>query len=253
MRGAFDKTCDWWYGPESVAGTPNTMYAPNVPCRVVFQEQIFQQEFPFSMSIAWLTNDEVIPNIPVTISPRIGYTYDNWFQADRVAIPSGTEPGWYVSRRELVSPFGRASYWRVLLLPLDSMTNPPWPPPSPIPPLPPLPPSPGLTCADAGELLYEDGVIEFDVPGPVSWFYVEFDEGDVFHVTGEVTAGSPPLVVMSFQGGTCSSPVGAGGISLPGCNNMGSPWWPRIWINVGVSGTWEGVRIKLTYGPGGCP
>lgn len=143
MRGSFNKTCDLWYGPLSVAGPPGALWAANVPCRLVPQLRIFQYEFPFTLAGHWVTLDAFEPNIPTTVSPGEWITADQWQQADRVSIPSGAPKGYFVCRKERIVPRVGAAYWRVMVIPLAALAIPPWLPPSPYPPVPPPP----LVCA----------------------------------------------------------------------------------------------------------
>lgn len=148
MRGAFNKTFDASYGMRSVVGPPGVQYASDVPCRLVPQMEISQGQDPFNLSHFWITLDAFELNVPLTSSPYSGAIFTDYFAADRVRVPAGVGPTYYVCREERVSPFGETPYWRYLIILLADTDTPPWLPPT-SPPVPP-PPAPAGTCSAAG-------------------------------------------------------------------------------------------------------
>jgi len=246
MRGAFNKTSDWYFGPQSPWGAPDVMYATEIPCRYVPQNEIFQEEFPFSTSYAWITVDLVTPNLPITICPLIGYTFDNWFQADRVAIPSGVAPEWYVARREYVAPYGRAGYWRALLLPLSSLQSPPWPPPSPLPPLPPPPPVPGATCATAGVLAVPVDMTYTSASASYEWWKWEIPESGIYRflATTDTAGGGWDMYTGSCDDLTL---LDSGGYGMCSQHTLIVP--KTVYLRLAKP---SGATLHVTFGEGFC-
>lgn len=150
MRGAFNRLCDVYYGPRSPFGPPNTLSQASVPCRLVPQLKIFQDQFPFSLSQFWLTHNAPAFNGPDTISPWAPAAFDDYGTADQVLISGVALPKMVVCRQEFINPVVRPSYWRCLLISSADLVTPPWLPPSPLPPPPPPVPVctvPGASCA----------------------------------------------------------------------------------------------------------
>lgn len=152
MRGAFIHTYDAYYGPLSTQGAPNTQYVFAQPCRKVSQLKIFQDQFPFTLSTAWMTHDAPSLNGPDVTAPWVPATFSDYLTADQVVISSDPLKRYVYCRSEFVNPVVRPSYWRGLLIDVASLVDPPWLPPVPPPP-PPPPPSlcvvPGFDCASA--------------------------------------------------------------------------------------------------------
>jgi len=169
VRGQFNKTCAFVYGPRSPFGVPGTVRLSPVPCRKVEQVEITQMQPPYDLSMYWATFDLVVPNVPITYTPFIGITYEDWCQADVIVFLDDTEVGFLAVRAEQIVPDEGGAYWRTLLVPLAALEVPPWPPLAPLPPLPPSPPpppsppTPGVECASPGEL-----VLDADYEGPYS-------------------------------------------------------------------------------------
>lgn len=152
MRGPFTYNTDWYYGPHSTVGTPNTLYALAVPSRVVKQTEIFQLDWPYVISQAWITLDNHEPNLPEFHSPSLWYLGADWLEADRVALEPFGSPDWFVMRKELVTPPTDPNYWRVLIGKVEDVETPPWPPPSSYPapvPAPAICAPPGIVCVFA--------------------------------------------------------------------------------------------------------
>jgi hypothetical protein len=195
MRGAFNNTCDLFYGPHSPYGPPGVQYLSGVPCRFVPQLEILQGDFPLTLTVAWLTTESVEPNIPQYGSVALGEWHADIETADVVAVPSGSTDLYYAIRRETVTPFGQPSYTRVMLLPADSVNPghwlPPSPPPPPPPPPPPAPPLPGTSCATATALV--DGQVTlFTIPatGVAGWVTFDYSaSGICFYSTCGVRGG----------------------------------------------------------------
>lgn len=142
MRGGFDKECAFIFGPRSPFGVPGTVRLSPVPCRKVEQVEISQMQFPYTLANHWVTFDLLVPNVPLTYTPFIGITYEDWCQADVVVFLDDVDVGYLALRAEEIVPDEGGPYWRALLVPLAALEVPPWPPLAPLPPLPPLPPPP---------------------------------------------------------------------------------------------------------------
>ncbi|OWY61921.1 hypothetical protein B7486_61205, partial [cyanobacterium TDX16] len=144
MRGAFNKVCNLFYGPESPYGTPGVQYAASLPCRFVPQPLIEQDDFPLVLTDQWLTIGAVAPNTPKYESLSLGQWQARIYTADLVSVVGVTLGPWFAIRREVMSGPAQAPYWRVALLLQANVQYPDWLPPSPPPP-----PPPGPACASA--------------------------------------------------------------------------------------------------------
>lgn len=125
MRGSFDKTFTARHGSRSVTGPHGVVYAVDVPCRVVNQDQIFQGQFDLSLCTRWVTVDALLLVGPNVLSPYLGAVFYDQMSADEVAFSDAPTVWYSVVRRELVDPFDRPAYWRHLLVPLSSVEYPP--------------------------------------------------------------------------------------------------------------------------------
>lgn len=155
MRAQFNTFCDVFYGPSSPFGPPNALYLAAVPCRLVPQLRVFQDQFPFDLTGFWLTHNAPSFNGPATSSPWVPATFDDYNTADRLDVSGFTGGRLIVCRQEFINPFGRPSYWRNLCLPVSKLVVPPWLPPQPLPPPPPPPAGcalPGTNCVTAGAM-----------------------------------------------------------------------------------------------------
>jgi len=175
MRGEFNNTLRVRYGPSSPFGAANFVWITDVPCRFVLQREIDQRQFPFTLSGAWVTLDLIQLHGPTSTSPYLGGVLTNYKAADQVEVSDHAGVWWVVMREERVHPFGRPNYWRYLLMPQDSMINPPWPPPVPPPPPPPPPdpppPPPGVTC-ELAETITLDELVEGTTSEEGTWYVI---------------------------------------------------------------------------------
>jgi hypothetical protein len=207
MRGAFNGTADYYYGPSSPFGPPGVQYAAAVPCRLVLQTEIDQGDFPLRLAHAWMTADAALPHTPDYKSFALGDWYAQIATADQVAIPTGTPPAYYAIRLEDVVPFSGSPYSRVMLIPISAVTVanwlPPSPPPPPPPPPPPAPPVPGSSCG-AATALVDGEVTLFTIPG-FGGGWVTFDysaSGECFYSTCGVRGS---VVYELWLGPDCSA------------------------------------------------
>lgn len=199
MRGSWDNTFDAYYGPESTAGMPNSLYRTAVPCRVVFQDDISQGEYPINSSIAWVTFPLPQLNTAVIVGTDDAHVLTNYRAADRLAIPSATATAWVAARPEYVVPTVGGPYCRVMLVAI------PFPQP-PVPP--PPPPPPGASCSTA--LPFVVGVPQMATlppsSSPVWWGPVSVVGGSTYYLSSNVmiAGGGPPACV---EGSSCAGTV----------------------------------------------
>jgi hypothetical protein len=184
-----------------VVGIPWSIVEENVPCRIVPQNHIFQDEFPFYLSIDWITLDRFPLALPVESTNEIGIVYKDYLAAHMVRTQEEPIRSYVVCRREEILEVDTDPYWRYLLIPLLSFADPTWPPRSPLPPAPPpaqyppVPPPPppgggggaGSSCSTAVVVPYDEQ-FDFSVSGPVGTerWYVCDALGGYSHVTTNV-------------------------------------------------------------------
>lgn len=115
MRAPFDTTCDITSGPD---WTPaNTMYAVNVPCRLVLDDQIVQHFKYIDRQTHYMTLDQLLPTGRTIVHGPPNWTIDAGF-GDRVSIPSGTAPAWGILWIETITPTTGTPYHRCHLVAL---------------------------------------------------------------------------------------------------------------------------------------
>lgn len=212
MRGAFNRTLTVRYGTRSVVGPPLAVYGSDIPCRLVEQREVVQEQFPFDLTQSWVTLDSVDLHGPVTSSPWLGAVFTDILAADQVSFDGEPDVWFCVLRHEQVDPFFRDLYDRWLLLPLTSVVIPVWPPPVSPPPVPPpptpVPVAPGDTC-DTGSRL--DGYGPWSVSNNfgelVGYYYLDLPTPGpwrLFSPSGG-TAGWRVRVRVFSPGGDCCS------------------------------------------------
>lgn len=119
MRAPFNREIDFYYGPTSPYGPPNTLYRSAVRARVVLQTRIFWGDFPFSLSDgAWVTFPPPLPHSVVFGFVSAGVISLDFDSFDRVALVSGGIPTHYVCWPQTVNPQVGAQYCRAYLAPL---------------------------------------------------------------------------------------------------------------------------------------
>lgn len=197
MRGAFNRLCDLFYGPESPFGPPNTQYAASLPCRFVPQPLIDQDDFPLALADAWMTIEAVPPNTPKILSSSLGEWHARIYTADQVAISGVAGGPWYAIRLEEMTGPDQAPYYRVMLLPVSRVVYPDW-----LPPGPPPPPTPGATCATAATLALNVPVVQAIAPGATHWWQIPV-AGGLAH-RARITATTDPTLSTFVQTGTCA-------------------------------------------------
>lgn len=245
VRGAFVHLADIAYGPQSVSGPPGVTYLSGVPCRYVFQNEIDQEQFPFTLSTAWLTLDAVEPNGPWVLTPARGFTWENYWASDRVTVNATGTVSWVVCRVEFVEPFGRDPYWRCLLIDSALLESPPWPPPDILPPPvpPPLPPPPppsppvGGSCDDAPIIDLGDVYIS---PGDFTgsgWVKVACPAGTYYlHVSAYTASGFNTGRV--YRGDECAHADIQGSFSsAPSCSSYTTVADGYLFIELFTTGT----------------
>jgi len=110
-RANWNETCD-------ICLPDGTPYRVAVPCRVVPQTRIFPDQFPNSMSHAWMTHP--LPGLPAVSLAFLGggkLEFD-YTLCHLVAVPSGVPPQWYAINPEYVDNGSDPPYYRCRLLPL---------------------------------------------------------------------------------------------------------------------------------------
>lgn len=182
MRGAFNVTMEVRYGPRSTAGPPGVTYAVGIPCRRVAQTRLFQGQFDFSLSSAWVTQDTVVLNPPSVSSPWLGAMFTDQMAADEVAFSDFPTFWFTVCRHEEMNPPRGADYYRDLIIPVTSIAVPPWLPPTPLPG-PPVPGgltyiAPGYSCASPTILcIYGDYLLSTNVDGTNGYYAFVYSPG----------------------------------------------------------------------------
>jgi hypothetical protein len=245
-RGAYDSTCDIFYGSNSPYGPPGVQYAAGVPCRLVPQDQILQIQFPFNLTGAWLTIDAVTPNGLQSISPWLGAVFDDYYGADVVIVSADAGVQYVVCRQEYVQPFGSPGYYRHLLLRLSDVVIPPWLPQSPLPPAPtPVPaPQPGFSCSTAGVLGAWSAGVSLDLSGADTWWQLRGPAGytGVVYVVG----GDPTMFTEAYQF-DCSSLSPINSMTGPGSMAVTYDTAGSVYVKV-VSGG-SPARYGIMSGP----
>lgn len=177
MRGSFNRKFKVKYGPSSVAGPSGTVYANDVMCRKVPQNQVDQYEFPFNLTHYWITVESRRLNGPTYVVPFVGGVRTSYLACDQVEFNDQLGQWWVVCREEKLKPYGEPQYWRYLIFSADLMNVVDWQPPSPpLPPPPPPPPpsvAPGPSCAEPG-VLEALGEYTLTAPGGSSVGYYRY-------------------------------------------------------------------------------
>lgn len=233
MRGAFNTTCNVFYGPESPYGPPNVQYAATVPCRLVPQTEIDQDDFPLSLTEAWLTVEALAPNTPKYQSSSLGEWHARIYTSDVLSVLSWPLNNWYAIRREYMFGPDQMPYWRVALLSTLKVRYPDWLPPSPPPP-----PGPATTCAAATV-----APLPISYTGPISsgapwWFTFNALAGVVYHVTVTVPPVSGGITNVYRGGCGVLNPVAGPMIdsgTLPFSTLLNEQLWVQIQTAVSVT------------------
>jgi hypothetical protein len=208
------------HGPRSLTGPPWDLIAEDVPCRLVPQYHIYQDQFPFDLSTQWMTIDEYAPTGPMIWTNAIGIVYTDYLAADMVIQQDPSFRRYMVCRREELLGVEVGPYWRYLLIPLLWFSDPQWLPRSPLPPAPPpaeYPPVPppgtspppaagGSTCSTAIAVTYgqEFGVLLSGTVGEVQWRYCDVPPG-ASRILSNAAAVSGSLAVELSPSASCGS------------------------------------------------
>jgi len=112
-RAAFNTTCDLFQGPGAAA--PG-QFIGTFDCRLVLADAIFLVGADAPLRVAWMTIEAAIP----TGSFSAPILSADSALADRVAIPSGTAPQWWVLFTESVLWQTQPIYWRANLVELPA-------------------------------------------------------------------------------------------------------------------------------------
>lgn len=107
-RAPFDTTCDLIYGPSGLV--PDTVYASDVPCHFVAEDYQIPQLYRLDERVAYITS-ESLPNQALVSGSSSNPSY-NFDYADRIAIPSGSDPLYLVLFNEVVDYDGQPIYTR---------------------------------------------------------------------------------------------------------------------------------------------
>jgi hypothetical protein len=118
-RAAFDNTCDLWTGP--LGTPPNSLYAVGVPCRLVPYTTFPSTQIPINDRVAYLTIGSPGPNQATTSNLGVdGIVLTTYDSSDRVSVPSGAAPSYYVLWVEELAYLDEAPYFRAHLAPLPT-------------------------------------------------------------------------------------------------------------------------------------
>lgn len=202
MRGGFNKTCTFRYGSESLAGPPGGVAAADVPCRVVTQEQVFQYDFPYYYTGAWLTQDTYGVNEPNWGGVRAGVNWVNWNAADTVELSDAPGVRFVCVRGEEIDTYSGDFYVRYLLMPVSRLGPPYWIPLSLLPPAPPpvVPLTPTSSCVGAPDMPFGSICQGTQTSGAGAWYTctsVPLGPYSVEFVTG------PPGASANVYNGSC--------------------------------------------------
>lgn len=112
-RGSFNSTCDLYNGP--LAAVPGA-FVGSCACRLVIQDAVFLVGADAPLRVAYLTLEDFIP-VGSWLSPAVAMSSG---LADRVAVPSGDPPNWWVLYTEAVLWGTQPIYWRANLVELPA-------------------------------------------------------------------------------------------------------------------------------------
>ncbi len=245
MRAKFDQLVTLFRGPRSLTGEPWGIIAEDVPCRLVPQYHIYQDQFPLDLSTHWMTLDSHAPVGPMVWTNEIGITYTDYLSADMVMRQASSGHRHMVCRREELLGVEGGPYSRYLLIPLLWFSDPQWLPRSPLPPAPPpaeYPPVPppstspppaagGSTCGAALTVTYgqEFGVLMSGTVGEVQWRVCEAPSG-TSRVLSNSAAVAGSLRVEWSASASCGSQSWTAVTAA--CQLMSVPASYRVYIRV---------------------
>lgn len=250
MRGAFNDTFKAFYGPASPYGPPGVQFATDVPCRRVLQTEVFQLDFPGTLSSSWATYDALSLHGPDVSSPETPAVLYDLNTSDQVELASQPGVRYVVYRREEVIPLGRPSYERCLLIPTTSLVVPPFLPPNP--PVPPVVPvvlsNAGTSCSTAPAIAVGQVTDSALASAGGGWF--QFGPVPLGTVTVSLQQGLALGGVLVWQG-VCPSPLSSLGLAtlstplaFPNLNPALHLWFQGVGGSVGTV-----FRFTFDVGP----
>jgi hypothetical protein len=224
-RANFDALMDVYYGPSSVAGPPGTMYRTGVPCRVVPQDWVGQDEFPDSLTFAWVTFPGAQLNM-ATVTHVINGVYQlDYGAADHVIVTSMGLGPLTCLRAESIAHPTQPAYRRVLVC--DSAVFPPLPPPPPPPP----PPSPPGCSSAAMQTINQPSSGTSTPSSPNQWWHVPpVGIGPTTWLSTTYVLGGGPMPNV-YQGPDCAHLTALALVLVhPGCYSVATTPGMDFWV-----------------------